>query len=163
MAVRKCMRVEKRRQPDASPTRMRAIKPPRNNAARIHSATCGRLRISPRGGSFCRANSSESPSLSSAGWGPPRPAAGAVGGSRGSSLNSRGTLTMLAPKKSKRQGNVDGKAREKRRLASALEASRRQTAEYANRALARQNTNQCERHDCASEDSQRHPTPQLRM
>src|SRR5271154_646378 len=30
-----------RRQPDASSTRMSAINPPRNSAARIHSATCG--------------------------------------------------------------------------------------------------------------------------
>ena len=96
----------KRRQPDASPTRMSAINPPRNNAASIHSAKGGRLRIRPRGGSFCRANSSESASLSSARRRSSASEAGAPEGSCGSSLNSRGTLTMLAPKKSGRQANA---------------------------------------------------------
>jgi hypothetical protein len=96
----------KRRQPDESPTRMRAINPPRNKAASIHSATCGRLRISPRGGSVCRANSSESASLSSPAPGSLEAAARPAGGLCGSSLNSRGTATMLAPKKSGRQGDA---------------------------------------------------------
>jgi hypothetical protein len=85
---------------------MSAINPPRNKAARIHNATGGRLRIKPRGGSFCCANSSESASLSSAGWRPPEVAARAAGGLCGSSLNSGGTLTMLAPKKSGRQASA---------------------------------------------------------
>ena len=96
----------KRRQPDESPTRMRAINPPRNKAASIHSATCGRLRISPGGGSVGRANSSESASLTSPALGSLEAAARPAGGLCGSSLNSRGTATMLAPEKSGRQGNA---------------------------------------------------------
>jgi hypothetical protein len=93
-----------RSQPEASPTSMRAINPPSNNAARIHTATCGRLRISPRGGCVGSAKSSESSPVSSTGWRTRRSAAGAAVGARGSSLNSGGTMTMLAPKKSARQG-----------------------------------------------------------
>jgi hypothetical protein len=83
-----------------------AVNPPRNKAASIHSATCGRLRISPGGGSVGRANSSESASLSSPALGSLEAAARPAGGLCGSSLNSRGTATMLAPKKSGRQGNA---------------------------------------------------------
>jgi hypothetical protein len=78
----------KRLQSEASPTRSKAINPPNNNAARIHTATCGRLRISPRGGSLGRAKSSESSPVSSTGWRAPLSAAGAVSRSCGSLLNS---------------------------------------------------------------------------
>ena len=94
----------KQRQSETSPTRSRAINPPSNNAARIHTATCGRLRISPRGGSLGRATSSESSPVSSTGWRARLSAVGAASRSRGSLLNSRVTATMLAPKKTMRQG-----------------------------------------------------------
>jgi hypothetical protein len=153
----------KSRQPDESPTRMRAISPPRNSAARIHSATCGRLRISPRGGSFCCANSRESVSLSSVRRSSPAPEAGALAVSWGSSLNSRGTATMLAPKKSGRQEIVYHRSIGERRPASVNVELRRNTARCARSALARQNSNQRECHDCTGEDCQCHPPPQLRM
>jgi hypothetical protein len=150
----------KSRQPDERPTRMRAINPPRNSAARIHSATCGRLRISPRGGSFCCANSRESVSLSSVRRRSPAPEAGALAVLWGSSLNSGGTATMLAPKKSGRQEIVHHRSIRERRLVSVNVELLRETARCA---LARQNSNQRECHDCTGKDCQRHPPPQLRM
>ena len=153
----------KRRQPDESPTRMRAINPPRNKAASIHSATCGRLRISPGGGSVGRANSSESASLTSPALGSLEAAARPAGGLCGSSLNSRGTATMLAPKKSGRQGIVHQRGIAEGRLASVIVKSRRKASPCEHRALARQNCHQGECHDCTGEDCQRHPSPQLWM
>ena len=153
----------KHRQPDASPTRMRAISPPRNKAASIHSTTGGRLRINPRGGSFCRAKSSDSASLSSARRRSPAPDVGVLAGSWGSSLNLRGTATMLAPKKSGRQGIVHHRSIREGHLASVNDELLRETAPCAHRALARQNSNQRECHDCPGEDCQRHPSPQPRM
>jgi hypothetical protein len=154
----------KRRQPDASPTRMSAINPPRNNAARIHSATCGRLRISPRGGSFCCANSSGSAPLSSAARRSRRFAAGVSVGSCGSSLNSRGTVMMLAPKKSGQQGNAHPSERSQGTPSrGSHQKCGTKKSEWANRALARQDSHQRECHNCTREDCQRYPTPQLRM
>jgi hypothetical protein len=141
---------------------MSAINPPRNKAARIHNATGGRLRIRPRGGSFCCANSRDSAS-SSARRRSFRSAAGAASGSRGSSLKSGGTATMLAPKKSGRQGFVHQRAIGESRLASAFLKSRRKTAACAQHGLARQNSHQRECHDCTREDCQHHPTAQTRM
>src|SRR5271156_2933051 len=153
-----------RRQPDASPTRMSAINPPRNSAARIHSATGRRLRISPRGGSFGCANSSESPSLSSSERRSPRSEPGVAAGSCGSSLNLWGTVTMLAPKKSGRQGNARPFERPQGNSSRcSLQKCGTKNSEWTNRALARQDFHQRERHDCAREDCQRHPSPQLRM
>ena len=153
----------KRHQPDSSPTRISAINPPRNSAARIHSATCGRLRISPRGGSFCCANSRESVSLSSVRRRSPAPEADVLVVSWESSLNSRGTATMLAPKKSGRQGIVHQRGIAEGRLASVIVKSRRKASPCEHRALARQNCHQGECHDCTGEDCQRHPSPQLWM
>lgn len=155
---------EKRRQPDSSPTRMSAISPPSSNAAKIHSTTGGRLRINPGGGSFCCANSSASVSLSSAGRRSPDAAALATGGRCGSSLNLRGTVMMLAPKKSGRQANTgssDGGPQI--HLASTSKSAERKNLVCSNLALARQNSNQRECHDCTSEDCQNYPAPQPRV
>jgi hypothetical protein len=99
----------KQSQSEASPTSSKAINPPRSNAARIHTATCGRLRISPRGGSLGRAKSSESSPVSSTGWRAPLCAPDAASRSCGSLLNSGVTASMLAPKKTMRQGKACGK------------------------------------------------------
>ena len=162
-SVEMCAR-GKRRQPDSRPTRMSAIKPPRNKAARIHSTTGGRLRINPRGGSFCCAKSSESAPLSSAGWRSPCFAAGAVAGSWGTSLNSRGTLTMLAPKKRGRQANARPSERSQDRPPRfSHQSCGVKKPECANRASARQYSYQRECRDCTRQDCQRHPASQPRM
>jgi hypothetical protein len=96
----------KQSQSEANPTSSRAINPPSKNAARIHTATCGLLRINPRGGSFGCAKSSESSPVSSTGWRAPLSAAGVALRSGGSLLNSCVTATMLAPKKTTRQGKA---------------------------------------------------------
>jgi hypothetical protein len=123
---------KKRSQSEDSPTRIRAINPPSSNAARIQTATCGRLRISPRGGSIGRANSSSSSPVSSTGWRAVRSAAGVAAGSRGSSLNFCGTATMLALKKSMRQAKARAKSVVERRVALKMEAAAGEISAYLN-------------------------------
>ena len=154
---------ESQRQSEARPTSSRAIIPPRNSAARIQNATCGRLRISPRGGSVSRAKSSASSSVSSTGWRTPWAASGVVAGSCASSLNSRGTKMMLAPKKSTRQGKVCAKSAEEEPLYYPINDAQQKTSRCSNRALVNQNSHQRECHDGSRQDCQQHPTAQLWM
>jgi hypothetical protein len=70
---------------------------------------------------------------------------------------------MLAPTKSAQQGKVSQRGGVERCLASPIKDTGRKTSRYSNRALASQNSNQRQSHDCARNDCQRYPTTQLRM